>query len=100
MGGISVCLYLRILQCSLGRLSCFQFLCCCILVLPCGLPVVEPIPHCLMVLGTDVLYVQVLVGGLKYGVGLVIGLGGNYPRLVIPWVCWIWVLICKLGCHG
>ena len=52
-----------------------------------------------MVLGMAVLYVQVLVGGLKYCVGLVIGFGGNYLHLVIPRRYWIWVLICKLGCH-
>ena len=50
-----------------------------------------------MGLGMAVLYVQVLVGGLKYCAGLVIGLDGNYLHLVTPWVCWIWVLIYKPG---
>ena len=89
MGGTFACLCLCILRCFLGRFSCFQFLCCCILAPPCELPVVKPIPCNLMGLGMAVLYVQVLVGGLKYCAGLVIGLGGNYLRLVTPWVCWI-----------
>ena len=37
------------------------------------------------------LCVQVLVGGLKYLTGLVIGLGGNYLHLVTPLVCLTWV---------
>ena len=52
-----------------------------------------------MGLGMVVLYVWVLVGGLKSCAGLVIGLGGNYLCLVTQWVCWIWVLTCKPGYH-
>ena len=37
------------------------------------------------------LYVQVLVGGLKYYAGLVIELGGSYLHLVTPSVCLTWV---------
>ena len=87
MGGTFVCLCLHKPRCSPGRFSCFQFPCCCILAPPCKLPVVWPIPHCLMGLEMAVLYVQVLVGGLKYCAGLEIESGGNYLCLVTPSVC-------------
>ena len=87
MGGTTVCLCLHKPQCFPSRFPCFQFPCCCILVPPCRLLVVWPIPHCLMGLEMAVLCVQVLVGGLKYYAGWVIGFGGSYLHLVTPSVC-------------
>ena len=91
MGDTFVYLCLHKPRCSPGRFSCFQFPCCCILVPPCELLVVWPIPCCLMGREMAVLCVQVLVGGLKYYAGLVIELGGSYLHLVTPSVCLTWV---------
>ena len=99
MGGTSACPCLHKPQCFPNSFSCFQFPCCCILVPPCKLLAVWPIPRCLMELEMVVLCVRALVDCLKYYVGWVIGLEGSYLHLVIPSVCLTWVWICKLVYH-